>query len=412
MATVTQTPARSATFREVFAVGEYRALWFAQLLSIGGDQFARVALAVLIYDRTGSAALAAVTFAVTAGAMSIGAVLLSWTADRYPRRAVMITCDLICTALVLVMTAPGLPVAALIGLLFTVTLMVEPFLSARAATNRAALGKERFALGSGITISTYQIAQLIGYSLGGVVAATAGVRMALLIDAASFAASAILVRTGVKNRPAADPAAAFARPQIWAGFRLVFSNPISRTATLLMWCAAFIVTPEGVAAPLSRQLGGGTEGVGWLLAAMALGAAIGPLAYNRLVAPARRRQLAAAVAGGGCAVLILFFTAPGLAGAVTILAVSGLFTGYIATCGALIFSVIPDQHRGKADGPVGGGLSLSQGITIIAAGLAAQWLRPELVVACSGVIGTALVAWLAVTWHKITQTEETLTPRR
>ena len=104
--------------------------------------------------------------------------------------------------------------------------------------------------------------------------------------------------------------------------------------------------------------------------------------------------------------------APGLAGAVIILAVSGLFTGYIATCGALIFSVIPDQHRGKADGPVGGGLSLSQGITIIAAGLAAQWIRPELVVACSGVIGTALVAWLAVTWHKITQTEETLTPRR
>ena len=212
----------------MFAVGEYRALWFAQLLSIGGDQFARVALAVLVYDRTRSAALAAVTFAVSAGAMSVGAVLLSWTADRYPRRAVMLTCDLICTALVLVMAAPGLPLAALAGLLFTVTLVVEPFLSARTATNRAVLGKDRFALGNGITITTYQTAQLIGYGLAGVVAATAGGRMALLIDAATFAASAVLVRAGVKNRPAAGPAAAFARPQIWAGFRLVFSVPLPR----------------------------------------------------------------------------------------------------------------------------------------------------------------------------------------
>ena len=83
-AAVTQAPARNATFREVFAVGEYRALWFAQLLCIGGDQFARVALAVLIYDRTGSPALAAVTFAVTAVAMAAGGLLLGWTADRYP----------------------------------------------------------------------------------------------------------------------------------------------------------------------------------------------------------------------------------------------------------------------------------------------------------------------------------------
>ena len=44
-----------AAFRDVFAVAEFRALWLAQILSVGGDQLARVALTFLVYDRTRSA---------------------------------------------------------------------------------------------------------------------------------------------------------------------------------------------------------------------------------------------------------------------------------------------------------------------------------------------------------------------
>ena len=272
---MTTAPARSATtgdrigtFGDVFASGEYRALWFAQLLSIGGDQFARVALAVLVYDRTSSAALAAVTFAITSVAMFAGGLLLGWTADRWPRRAVMITCDVVCAVLVLVMVVPGLPLAALLALLFVVSLLVQPFQASRAATNRAALGPDLFPLGNSLTISTYQVAQLAGFALGGVVAATAGVRTALLIDAGSFAASAVLVRAGVKARPAAGGPAGPGRHGLRAGFALVFTAPLTRTAMMLMWLAAFFSAPEGLSAPLSRELGAGTEGVGWLLAAM------------------------------------------------------------------------------------------------------------------------------------------------
>ena len=42
---------------EVFAIREFRGLWFAQVLSYAGDQFAQVAIAVLVYHRTGSALL-------------------------------------------------------------------------------------------------------------------------------------------------------------------------------------------------------------------------------------------------------------------------------------------------------------------------------------------------------------------
>src|SRR6478672_9582221 len=54
--------AAKTTFRDVFAVAEFRALWMAQLLSVIGDQLARVALTVSVYDRTDSALLAAITF--------------------------------------------------------------------------------------------------------------------------------------------------------------------------------------------------------------------------------------------------------------------------------------------------------------------------------------------------------------
>ena len=48
----TEQAARTS-FRDVFAVAEFRALWMAQLLSVVGDQLARVALTVLSPDHGG-----------------------------------------------------------------------------------------------------------------------------------------------------------------------------------------------------------------------------------------------------------------------------------------------------------------------------------------------------------------------
>ena len=50
-----------ATFRDVFAVPEFRALWFSEILSVTGDRLALVAFTLLVYDRTGSPLLTAVS---------------------------------------------------------------------------------------------------------------------------------------------------------------------------------------------------------------------------------------------------------------------------------------------------------------------------------------------------------------
>ena len=89
------TPGRQATFRDVFAVREFRALWASQLLSELGDRLTLVALTLLIYHRTGSPLLAALTYAAGSLPWVAGSLLFSGLGDRRPRRQVMIACDVI-----------------------------------------------------------------------------------------------------------------------------------------------------------------------------------------------------------------------------------------------------------------------------------------------------------------------------
>jgi hypothetical protein len=105
--TAKPAPAKNTSFSEVFAVRAFRAPWLAQPAPIAGDQFACAAATVLVYDRTRSALLAVVTFAASIVPMFVGCLTPAWMADRYPRRTVMITCDLISLALVLEMIIPA-----------------------------------------------------------------------------------------------------------------------------------------------------------------------------------------------------------------------------------------------------------------------------------------------------------------
>lgn len=84
---------KPARFRDAFAVREFRPLWTAYALSVCGDQLAAVALSVLVYNRTGSPALAALTYALTFLPDLLGGPLLAGLADLFPRKVVMITAD-------------------------------------------------------------------------------------------------------------------------------------------------------------------------------------------------------------------------------------------------------------------------------------------------------------------------------
>ena len=388
------------SFRDVFAVAEFRALWMAQLLSVIGDQLARVALTVLVYDQTRSALLAAVTFVVSIVPTFIGGVTLAWLADRYPRRAVMIACDLARCALVLVMVIPGMPLAGMVALLFVVTFVGAPFTSARAAIYPDVLTGDRYVLGTAVTMTTYQFAQVIGFGAGGTLVGFFGARTSLVLDAATFAGSAIIVRAWVRRRPAPTPTGGTHHVParlagIFVGARLVLVRRSLRVPMLFGLLAAFYNAPEGVAAPLARTLGGGAAAVGAILAANSLGQTAGALTFSRFVAPATRLRFMGPLAICACAVLGLFFWQPDLSASLVILCASGVCASYQLAANAAFVSAAPKELRGQAFGLAQGAMSLSQGTVMILAGAAAEHHAPERVIAVCGAVGAVVAVAVA-----------------
>jgi MFS family permease len=400
------TAPSKATFAAVFAIGEFRALWLAQVLSVAGDQLARVALTFLVYDRTRSALLAAVTFAASVVPAFIGGITLSGLADRFPRRRVMIVCDLTRVVLVAVMAISGIPIAVLVVLLFVVTLIGAPFLSARAALVPDLLAGDLYVLGTAVTLTTLQFAQVLGFAVGGAVVGFFGVQTSLLIDAATFGLSALITFVWVRSWPAVRAVPdheAYAEPDagggLVAGLRLVFTSPALRIPMLLGWLAAFYNIPEGVSAPLAAALGGGAVAVGLILAAPAFGATVGAITFSRFVAPERRVRWMSPLAIAACAVLILFVFRPPLPIALMVLAVSGLFDCYQLVANASFVAATPARQRSQAFGIAQGGMSLGQGVAMVVAGAAAEHFAPYFVIAASGAVG--VVAAIAIAFGRL-----------
>jgi predicted MFS family arabinose efflux permease len=392
-------PTGRATFSSVFANAEFRALWTAQVLSVVGDQLARVALTLLVYDRTRSALLAAITFAASVVPAFVGGVTLAGLADRLPRRQVMIACDLVRAVLVIAMITPRAPLALLVILLFAVTMIGTPFTSARAALYADILSGDRYVVGNAVTLTTYQLAQVFGFAAGGAIVTFFGTRTSLLADAATFAVSALIVQAWVQARPApraAQPGPPSRLADLIDGIRLVFSCPALRTPMLLGWLAAFYNAPEGVAAPLARSLGS-ADAIGLLLAAAALGASAGAVAFSRLVRPSARLSWMRPLAVASCAVLILFALRPGLPLALAILFCSGLFDCYQVAANAAFVVATPQGQRSQAFGLAQAGMSLGQGAAMILAGAAAQHFAPTMVVAAAGALGAVTAVVISLT---------------
>ena len=391
---------------------EFRAMWAAQLLSIAGDQLARVSMTILVYSRTRSPLLTALTYAITFLPWLLGGVGLSGLADRLPRREVMIATDIARLALVSVMTViitlsqTGLALVIMAGLLFLVTLLDSPFKSARSALVADVLTGPRYALATAITQITLQTGIVAGFALGGVLVAAVGARSALLADAATFAASALLLAAGVRRRPAAVTASGAGSAShirgIIAGVRLVFGNRRLRTLMLLGWLVAFYAAPMSLAAPYAARFHSVPLAVatGLVFAGMPLGTVAGAAVFSRLLRPAWQRRLMGPLAVAACAVLMCFWAAPGFVPSLVLFAVAGACASYQVAANAAFVADVPAGHRGQAFGLANGGMQVLQGLWFIVAGAIASLAGPATVIGLSGGLGAVLAASLAISWRK------------
>jgi MFS family permease len=396
---------RPATYGQVFAVGEFRPLFGSYLLSTVGDELARVALTVLVFQRTDSALLAALTFAISYLPWLVGGPVLSALADRLPRHRVLIGSDVARAVLVAVMAVPGTPLPVLLALLLLVSLCSPPFEAARSALLADVLEGDRYAVASSLSGITSQAAQLIGFGLGGLLLVQFSPSAALLLNAATFAVSAVWLTAGLQRRPApAREDAGVGTGSLWqdtvGGLRLVAGAPRLRAIVGLLWVAAlFINAPEGIATPWTLQLQDAIGATGLLLGAGPAGTAVGGVLVGRFCSPALRDRLLtplvllslAGVLLAGLVPLVLDRGTTSFVVVLVLLFVAGLGGACSIPLNVAFVQAVPSAYRGRAFGVASAGLYGAQGLGAVLAGVGADLLPPGTVVALAGAIGLAAV---------------------
>lgn len=392
-----------ATFRDAFGTPEFRALWWAHVLSVAGDQLARVALTVLVFDRTRSAAWAAATYAVTFVPDLVGGAALSAVADRYSRRAVMVVADLARAALVAAMVIPGLPLAGQVGLLVGVQLLSVPFGVARSSVLPDILPGDRLTVGIGLISMTYQFALVLGFGAGAAVVTNLGATGAMLVDAGTFVVSAVVIGFGIRaHRPGARHEVD-GQPGQWrsmiTGMRLVARDHRLRVLLAIACLSGFYVVAEGLAVPYSAQIGSGTPGTGWLLVANPAGAVVGMLLLKR-VQPQRRLTMLGPLAIATSLLLIPTWWAPGLAITVALWTLSGMASAHDMITNAAYVQAAPAHARAQTVGLAVAALRASQGFAIVLAGVLAQVLRPSTVIALAAAGGVLAACVAARAWSR------------
>lgn len=394
-----------ATFREVFAQHEFRAVFAAGALSWVGDYVAKAAVTLLVYQQTRSVALSATAFAVSFLPWLLGGPLLAALAERYPYRRVMVACDLIRMALMVLIAIPNLPYQAVLVLIFAATLANPPSQAAKSALMPQLLSGDRLVVGLSLNSSVGQAAQIVGYVFGAAVAAI-DPEVALLFNAATFGLSALLVRLGVRNRPAVTNPAQRSHllRETRQGFGIVFRTPVLRAIAVLVFSAMlFSIVPEGLAAAWANDESRGTVSAGTAQAAIMvanpIGFLLGGLLVSRLFGPARRLKLMRPLAVLSPLVLVPALLDPPPLVVALLAALCGFaVAGMLPMANGLFVQALPNGFRARAFGVMATGVQVIQGLAVLVTGVLAERFPIPVVVGVWSAAGVVLMAVAALRW--------------
>jgi predicted MFS family arabinose efflux permease len=397
---------QAVTFRDVFSVREYRAVYFALLVNWVGDYLARAAIAVLVYQQSKSVLLSAASFAINFLPWVVGGTVLSALAERYPYRSVLITCDLSRMVLIGLLLIPHLPIPVTLLVLFVASLGAPPTQAARSAMLPLLMKREQMPMAIATNATTTQTAQVVGYLAGAALATAINPQTALFVDVLTFAMSAALIATGVRHRPAARERGRRTHllRESAEGFRLVFGRETLRSIAILIFVLTmFAIVPEGLAAAWAAQgdPDAATRGLdqGLIMAAGPIGFVIGGLISGRLVGPELRDRMVRPLAVLSTLVLVPALIGPPPPVAAVLVALSGVAQGGISpTLNSKFVLMLPHGFRARAYGVMQTGMQLSQFVGVMATGWLANNFRLPSVVGLWSIGGTALMALLIVRW--------------
>jgi predicted MFS family arabinose efflux permease len=334
----------------VLGKGAYRRLFVAQTVSRWGDTFSTVALVVLVFRLTGSGlGVSGVVIAEIAPVLLL-APLAGAVVDRLPRVRVMVAADLWRMGLAALLPLVDHQLAAVYAVAFGLAAGGVVFNPAAASVLPSIVEEDELVAANSGLWSAAVVSQIALAPLAGALVAAWGVAPAFWVNAASFGLSALaLAGLRLPTRPSPVAGGSWLG-RVGEGFRLLTGDRLLRLLALVQALAALSAgaTSALLVVLASRRLGVGPGGFGLLLAAIGVGAAVGPLVLSRLTSNPRRPALVfGPLLLRGLVDLVLAVTRslPVALGALACYGV-GTSTGMV-TYNALLQAEVPPEARGR-----------------------------------------------------------------
>jgi MFS family permease len=376
------------TYRELFAVREFRPLFWTSSIQVAAATISGLALATLIYDRTRSPLLSALAMFGSSLTQLVGASTLLAAADRLPPRALTSALALAFAAGTAGLAVPGLPVGAAFAILAVLGLGQSLTGAVRYGLLNDVVAADGYLIARSVLNMAVGATQIGGFAAGGILVVTLSPRGALLASAGLFALGAAVARFGLTRRPARTSGHASAR-DTWRVNRQLWSSVPRRYVYLALWLPnGLIVGCESLFVSYAPRH------AGLLYVCAAAGMLAGDTLAGRFIPPRWRARLGAP--------LRLLLAAPYLVLAAPVplaVAAAAVVLASVGYCASLLLqerlmTLTPDEVSGQAMGLAMSGMLAMQGVAAALAGGVAELTSPGTAMAVMA--GASLAITLAL----------------
>ena len=293
---MTATP---GTMRSALRHGPYRRLLAGLAVSQAGDWLYNVALLAFVYERTHSAGWLAATTAARVLPLVVLGPLGGVLADRFDRQYVMVVSDLVRAVLMLalgIVALAGLPVVLAPVLAGLATAAAAPYPPAAAASTPRLVPVADLAGANAARAVVGMGAVAAGPIVGSALLLLGSPSAAFLLNAGTFAVSGLAVLS-IAPGPAFRPAGVAGERRsivsdVVTGARALRSHPVAvRLVGADVVCSVVYGMQTVLLLLLSRDLGFGEAGYGYVLAGLGAGGILGTMVAGRADRSARPRAV-------------------------------------------------------------------------------------------------------------------------
>lgn len=398
----TNTGAQSGgALRLLRANGPLRALFTARIVSYAGDSLSIVALMLHVANTTGQGIAVALLLLARDFVPSLFSPIAGAISDRFDLKRVMITCEVVQGALMLLIALSLPPLPLLLALVAARSIASHVFMPASRSAIPAMVSVRQLETANSTIGFGTNCAEAFGPLLAAAMLPFLGIRGVLLVDAASFLFSTLVLLT-VRSMPPApdedsDSASLLAQAKVGLGY--IARNPAIRIITLGFCAVVAFNGIDDVALVLLAKdtLRSGDSSVGLLLGAVGIGLLIG---FALLSRHATKSSMFTLLIGGflvSSAGNLLTGFAWSVAAAFTMQAVRGLgIASMDVACSTMLQRMVPAGLLGRVFSNLYGLIGVAAAVSYVGGGLLLDATDAPTTLIIAGAGGMAITALVAL----------------